>query len=521
MSQKERRWCWLFALMLVALTSLPYLLAAKQGNPGWVFSGFLFGVEDGHSYIAKMLSGSAGAWLFRTPYTSAPQAGAVAFLPYLLLGKLVEPPAIHTKLVVLFHLFRVAAIPVLVFALYRFTAYFVTSIRGRRWATAMAAVGGGLGWLLPLIGKTTWLNSLPLDFYSPETFGFLAVLGLPHLILARALFLEALLLYMKAREQPRKGWLAGILLICVALLQPLTALLAFAVMGAHVLVLAGRASVHRDWKPWLQWVRAAASSAVLPLPLLAFLTISFMRDPFLSAWTAQNQLPSPHWLHYVLAFGALAPLLWKGAKVLLRRREADLLLLAWGALLPVLAYAPVTVQRRMPEGIWVALLTIAAIGVAEFAKARLVRRAYLFLLLPSSLLLYAGSIQTALHPAAPTFLPEAQAASYAWAADNIPAGSVVLTSYRTGNSLPAFAPVQVVVGHGPESVNLDRLLPAVEAWYTDGNGVLCAWLQEEGVEYVYDGPYEQELGQHDLSARDCLRVRYDVDGILLYEVVHP
>lgn len=521
MSRKDRRWCWLFAFALMVVTSAPYLMAAHQAGGEWVFSGFLFGVEDGNSYIAKMLTGAAGAWLFRTPYTSAHQSGAAAFLPYLLLGKLVQPPAMHAKLVLLFHLFRVAAIPALVFALYRFAATFLPTSQSRRWVVALAAVGGGLGWVLPLLGMTTWLGSLPLEFYSPETFGFLAVLGLPHLILARALLLEALLRYLKAREEPAQGLLAGMLLVGVALLQPLTALLAFAVIGAHCLVLAGRASVERSWKPWLQWVRAAVSTAVLPLPLVGYLTFAFMRDPFLRAWTAQNRLPSPHWLHYVLAFGVLVPFLWRGVQILLRRREEDLILVSWAVLLPVLAYAPVTVQRRMPEAIWVALLTIAAVGIGGFAKERWLHRAGVALLLPSSLLLYAGSIQTAIHPASPAFLPQDQVESYTWLAENLPEGSVVLTSYRTGNSLPAYAPLRVVVGHGPESVNLDLLLPEVEAFYTGALDNPCAWLQEQDVDYVYDGPNEQEPERHDLSNYLCLNSLDEGEDAFIYGVVQP
>ena len=51
--------------------------------------GFIFAVEDGNSYIAKMLSGVQGAWLFRTPYTSMQQGGVL-----MLRGRYLQiPPA--------------------------------------------------------------------------------------------------------------------------------------------------------------------------------------------------------------------------------------------------------------------------------------------------------------------------------------------------------------------------------------------------------------------------------------------
>ena len=56
-SREEYHWLWKAVLFLLILTSIPYLIGfARQGSE-WRFAGFLFGVEDGNSYIAKMLSG--------------------------------------------------------------------------------------------------------------------------------------------------------------------------------------------------------------------------------------------------------------------------------------------------------------------------------------------------------------------------------------------------------------------------------------------------------------------------------
>ncbi len=120
------RWVWLYAISLMVLTSLPYAVALQQDhrlNPQaeWVFSGFVFGVTDGNSYIAKMRTGMEGAWLFRSPYTAMSQSGVMAFLPYILLGKLVAPPQVHLKLVILFHAFRILAGMLNIWATYHFS----------------------------------------------------------------------------------------------------------------------------------------------------------------------------------------------------------------------------------------------------------------------------------------------------------------------------------------------------------------------------------------------------------------
>jgi hypothetical protein len=105
----NRRWVLGFALFVMFITTLPYLIGfAKQGQD-WVYTGFVLGVEDGNSYIAKMLSGAEGAWLFRTPYTTYLQRGVMIFLPYILLGKLALGSARHEQLILIFHLFRIFA----------------------------------------------------------------------------------------------------------------------------------------------------------------------------------------------------------------------------------------------------------------------------------------------------------------------------------------------------------------------------------------------------------------------------
>jgi hypothetical protein len=54
---QERRWVLGFAVVVLLITTLPYLLGFWLQGKEWVFTGFVFGVEDGNSYIAKMLSG--------------------------------------------------------------------------------------------------------------------------------------------------------------------------------------------------------------------------------------------------------------------------------------------------------------------------------------------------------------------------------------------------------------------------------------------------------------------------------
>ena len=97
---------------------------------------------------------------------------------------------------------RIACGCALILVTYRFIAAFLRGPATRMLALVLIALGGGLGWLLALIGRGDWLGSLPVDFYVPEGYSFLILFGLPHLALARAALLGGLLLLLRAGSPP-------------------------------------------------------------------------------------------------------------------------------------------------------------------------------------------------------------------------------------------------------------------------------------------------------------------------------
>ncbi len=138
-SRREWRNVVLFALGILVLTSLPYLVGVLSQRSDLHFGGFLFGIEDGNSYLAKMREGATDGWLFHIAYTSEPQDGAVLFTPYLAAGKLStlftspsSPDFVDTMLIV-FHASRLAFGFLLILVVYRFVAAFISrpSLRGR------------------------------------------------------------------------------------------------------------------------------------------------------------------------------------------------------------------------------------------------------------------------------------------------------------------------------------------------------------------------------------------------------
>ncbi len=548
-----------FAALVMLATTLPYLLGYFTEEQAYRFTGFVFGVEDGNSYIAKMVSGSYGDWLFRTPYTAFPQAGLFIYIPYLLLGKLAAPPGLHEQLVSLYHLFRFFAGMLAILASYEFLAYFIREVRLRRFGVALACLGGGLGWLLVLVGRSIWLGSLPLDFYSPEAFGFLGLYGLPHIAMARALLLWALLAYLQLVEngyKPQQGTdvkrdrlLCYALQLCLfwllaGLFQPLVLVLIGVVIGCHQLGLVTwqlvrqRSGLGVDWSAWrrvLGWLLAAA---LLPGLFTAYnLGITFL-DAYTRIWTAQNVIRSPNILHYLLAYGLLIPYAWIGGRRLLRGDfRSGWLPVGWVLIFPLLAYAPLDLQRRLTEGVWLAwcVLALAALeqpagrlagadakrdGLPDASQHPDIRLAPLWLAFPTTIFLLVGGMMVAWYPGQPSFRSTAQVQVFAYLQAEAATGTVVLGAFDTSNAFPAWAPVRVLVGHGPESIYKSELESQIAAFYQPqtSDQQRIALIERFDIAYVFWGPAERKLGDWQPASASYLTLAEQQGSYSLYQV---
>ncbi|WP_162909831.1 hypothetical protein [Aggregatilinea lenta] len=531
---REWRRVALFAALVMVFTTIPYLVAWGTAGHDTRFGGFLFGVEDGYSYLAKMRLGARGDWLFTLRHTTESHDGALMFLPHLLLGKLAAPfvpvddPVLPDALAILYHAARVASGWLLILICYRFTAEFLPSRRARWLALILITFGGGLGWLLLLVGAKDWLSWLPLDFYLPEGYSALILYGLPHLALARSALLGGFLLLFRALDAPTAPWRrsasAGLCWAVMGLAVPFYVPVVYAVLGAW-----GLAAWLREGRfPW-RLFRQAVIAALVPLPMLIYTGIVFLTNDVFGQWSAQNQLPSPHPLHYVfgyivLALPALAAFGWawrRGGRGDIR----TLLLVGWLTAVPVLVYLPINVQRRLAEAVIVPLSILAVAGLRLVVQSRRARRwatvAVLCLALPTSAILWLGEIGAALGQNPPLFWPDPMIDALARLDTAAPQDARVLTTREMGSYVPVQTDLVSYVGHGPETLDGERKNDEVERFFagkmdTDERRALL-----DGIDYVFYGPFDpgasdptwaEEL--HPIAAAD------DANLYRSYEVPH-
>jgi len=206
------------------------------------------------------------------------------------------------------------------------------------------------------------------------------------------------------------------------------------------------------------------------------------------------------------------------------------LALAWVGVVPVLVYLPFNLQRRLVEGAQVPLSLLAARGMVKVfnlksqipdLRSKLAAGVVLILLSSTNVLLVAGNCLALRGQPAPIYRDAEEVAALDWLGGRVGFDDVVLTTYETGNYLPARVKARVFVGHGPETVRADEKKALVARFFdvtTDD-----AWRQQllvqYGVDYVFWGPAERDLGEFDPEEASYLKPVYEAGGYALFEDV--
>lgn len=459
---RENRFLIIFSMLVIVITSIPYWIGFSLQNNLYEFSGFIIGVGDGNSYLAKMMLGANGEWLFTTPYTAYPQMKFFAFFPYLLLGKLAGNPGQTIQLIALFHLFRWAGIVFLIIETFRFSSIFVKDRNTSLLITVLLVLGGGLGWLA-IIFPGIVNQRMPLEFYSPETFGYLSVFSLPHLLFARGFLYKSFRTLLSIEDKvnffKKPYLLSGIALFLSGIFQPINLFIGWFVMGIYFLVKAIKEKTYASYvKKYFFWIIPSS-------PLFFYNFFSFLFDPYLSTWQDQNRIISPPVIDYLLAYGlGMLILILVYKRGLSQQINNRVFLNIWIILIPILVYFPINIQRRLTEGVW--LCFCIYIGIFIIANKKLPLKILLFtVFILSTLLFTVGSLQAVQHVDTPIYSTKSIIQVGNYLQNEVIVGDVVLAPFDESNLLPALVPIKVITGHGPESKNLSEITEKLDLFY--------------------------------------------------------
>lgn len=539
LSVNEILWATAWALLVLSLTSLPYLLGYYLSSPEMHFGGFVIAVEDGNSYIAKMGQGARGKWLFHLPYTSEDHKGALLFTFYLLLGKLARISGL--SLVTTLHLARLVLAPLLLVTIYVFISFFTPWRALRRISFLLCCFSSGLGWLLMFGGLPSLFGDMPIDFWVPDAFAFLVVFTFPHLCLSQTLLLGIFLLALLAFEgnEWRFSLLASFMGLTVSLIHPYTLPVVGIVLGSYILA----TSKKRRRSVWMQ-IKHLAIVTLPSAPYLVYNLYIFTAWPAFTAWREQSYTLSPHPLHYILAY-ALVGFLAVPAIVHLwgQKSERGSFLLCWLAVTVLMVYFPLKIQRRLIEGFQIPLYILASLGLTRYVLPavtrsgltrsltrfkrytpsklrRFVTTAIILLTIPSNLLLVATSLIQVSHLLPPIFHEGLELEAMDWLAAHTRPSDIVLSSYQVGNYIPARAGNRVFLGHGPETIHTEEKENIVRQFFQaqTSDAHRKEILRRYNIAYLFYGPAERALGDFQPATSPYLEEAFTNGRYAIYEV---
>ncbi len=502
----------LTGVLVLTLIIAPYLVATSNGTDGLIFGGFLFNPLDGNSYLAKMNQGWHGEWRFHLPYSAGTSPGAYIFLFYIALGHLAR--LLNIPLIQMFHIARILGALLFLFGAFWFVQVFVGVSKNRQTrAFILISLGSGLGWLLIFTGKLT------SDFWVAEAYGFLTMFSSPHFSLGLAILLCQLSVLMKEDLKKNFVVLAGLSLL-EAIIFPFGLVILMVILVLWKLVI------------WLKsreiCLRGLLAVFLGGIPYVLYQYLAIHADPLLAEWDRQNITTSPPLWDLLISFSPAIVFALAGLLLYVREKDGvvstgSLLVSVWFAAGILLAYSPLTLQRRLLSGFYIPLAGLSVMGIEWLENrwksiSRIIWPAFLVLSLMTNAVIL-GSVSSAIkNRSSEIYLTKGELDAFRWLARNMPAGAVVLAAPETGNRIPAFTPLRVIYGHPFETVHAEEMKDLIEKFFS-GNldeDELSELIKDHSRLLVFFGPREMKMGTP--SQLDDYPVVYDEQGVRIYSV---
>jgi len=541
---------WIFPLLLsgllIVIVGIPYWDAYSRQSASERFMGLVGSdaIDDNNVYLALMRQAAEGKTLFTNNFTPEPNPPALFNFLYLSLGRL--SGWLGWSLDLTHRTFGAVSIVLLVLTAYSFIATGIRRPFYRRFALLLAIFGGGLLWFTRLVLRATGLDLRPVSNWLVELNLFHAMMVYPHFIFAAALMIGSLALLLKSERVRRFGpaLAAGCCAAALATSHAFEAVAFIPIAGMYLLL---------DWLGKGRapgWNRLKCVALVLALPLAMLLLNRFIlaKEPRWGDVVSRLNFATPEPFRLGMGLGAsfiVAVLTFDGF-LRTRRPSGERMAKAWVLTVLILAYVPYINWRwHLLNGIQVPLAVLATQGLRRtvFRQILLRRRARRRvpcrprglwappgLVAAMGVMLVACCLSTAnlflsyRHQAAvveaPTYLPTTELAAMNWMDRQIPREALVLASYPVGNYVPRLAGQRVFIGEDMLTNELDARQRDIRLFYSkdwdDTNREKL--LHRFGIDYVYYGPDEQELGSYDPDGAEFLTRVYDHGGIRIFEV---
>jgi hypothetical protein len=511
---------WLFvivtALVVLVVTSLPYLYGYWSAPPEKQFMGVIYNIPDHMQYFSWFRE-YGDANLSANKLT--PEPNAPVFFNLLWWGMARIGGLLGIGYAGMYQILRWVATILFLLLLYRMLSWFFADRLRRTTAFLLVLFGAGFGWVLIVMKYTVTNGELiwPLDVYVAEPNTFFSILGSPHFV-AAALYILVfdLLLRGQAKNQLRYAVYAGLFALFMGWQHAYDLLIVYGVLGAYGLLVWIR---DRKLPMYLVW-SGLIIGAISVWPALYSVLLTSL-DPLWEQVLAQfanagvytpplYRLPVLLGLPFLLALYTVIrqnPFRLRGVS------NNDLFVRGWFWISFVLIYLPVDYQIHMLNGWQVPIAILATQGIFTYIVPALARwrtpsqrpTQRLAILVVTALIAFSALTNLYLFGWRffdlnrydyPYYLYQDEIAALRWLETNTDGDAVVLSTLTIGQYVPAETGAHAFLAHWAQTVDYYGKEAAVERFFaSDGAATERAQIIADfGVDYIIYGPAERALG---------------------------
>ena len=205
-------------------------------------------------------------------------------------------------------------------------------------------------------------------------------------------------------------------------------------------------------------------------------------------------------------------------------------MLVWPPLVTALLYLPnaANIQRRLLDAVYVPVGILAAVGFRALVRrlprgrARRLQALIVATCCVSSAIVLAIALRFASGAFPEAYVPNDAWNAMHWLSSHHQPNDRALSSPQSGQLLPAYAGVQVYVGHYSETLDYFRKTRNVQAVLQPGTSatIVQSFLRSNGITLVFWGPSEA-VTTYEPAGQPFLRRIYQDGSIAIYRVEPP
>lgn len=529
-------------ILVLVLTSLPYLYAYLSAPSGKQFMGIMLDVPDHGQYFSWMRE-LTNAHLAANKLTPEPNRPVFFNLLWWGMGRLGS--FLGLGYAGMFQVLRVVAGTLFLLVSYRLCSRFLQDRLTRRIAFLTIAFTSGFGWVLVLMKYTVTDGILPFPLlvYIAEGNTFLGILGYPHFI-AAALYILVfdLILQGQTKKQLKYAVAAGLFALFLGWQHAYDLLLVYGILGSYILLMAVR-----DKRFPVFLIKSGIIVGIISWWPALYSVMLTSLDPLwkeVLAQFANAGVYTPNLLQLPVLLGpAFLLALYTTARNnplrLNRFNNYDLFLQAWFWANFLLIYVPTDYQIHMLNGWQVPIAILATQGlfhyIVPFARRFISQQrwrwskekishglavAFIVLILPTNIyLLLWRFIDLARHDY-PYYLHRDEVTAMAWLESNAQPEDITLSSLTIGQYIPALTGTHAFLAHWAQTVDYYGKEDMVNKFFsqTSPDAYRRQIVDDFQVDYIFYGPAEQQLGSYRLDASPLLEQVYTSPKVKIYRV---